>query len=47
MTHYLAGVYGGPGYFNKPRICHGDSEGSLLVADKKNQCLQVSPSLES
>ena len=35
------GVYGGAGYFNKPRICHGDVEGSVLVADKKNQCLQV------
>ena len=33
--------HGSLGQFNAPRICHSGFDGSILVADPENRCLQV------
>ena len=35
------GVFGRAGQFHEPRICQGAWDGSILVADRENQSLQV------
>ena len=35
------GKFGGPGEMFEPRLCQCDSEGSLLIADAKNENMQV------
>ena len=37
----LKRVRGEEGQFNEPHICHGDMFGSIMIADKQNECLQV------
>ena len=37
----LKRVRGEEGQFNEPHICHGDLFGSIMIADRQNECLQV------